>query len=119
MLVLTRRSAQEIRFPDQHIRVEVLAVKAGVVRLGVEAPPEVRVLRGELPDRVAEWGPEPEAAPEPGQLEQLTRNGLTLASGSGDPSDPASSARCGCGTRIRAGAGPPSSTQAWSGPWRR
>ncbi len=56
----------------------MLAVKPGVVRLGIEAPPDVRVLRGELPDRVAEWGPEPEERP--GQLEQLTRKGLTLAS---------------------------------------
>jgi carbon storage regulator CsrA len=53
MLVLARRCAEQIVFPDQNIRVEVLAVRPGVVRLGVAAPPEVRVLRGELPDRVA------------------------------------------------------------------
>jgi carbon storage regulator CsrA len=85
MLVFARKCTQQITFPDYHIRVEVLAVKPGVVRLGVEAPPEVRVLRGELPDRVAEWGPEPAAAPvegppRQGQLERLTRSGLALAS---------------------------------------
>ena len=84
MLVLARKCAQEISFPDLNIRIEVLAAKPGLVRLGIEAPPEVRVLRGELPDRVAEWGPatdaevERQAAPQD-HLEQLTRNGLTLA----------------------------------------
>jgi len=92
MLVLARQCAQEISFPDQHIRIEVLTVKPGVVRLGIEAPPDVRVLRGELPDRVAEWGPETEThdaqptatpspetvAPQP-ELAQLTRKGLTMA----------------------------------------
>src|SRR5437763_9290 len=86
MLVLARKCAQEITFPDQQIRVEVLAVKPGLVRLGIEAPPEVRVLRGELPDRVAEWGTEPDATPEhptappQEQLDLLTRKGLTMAS---------------------------------------
>jgi carbon storage regulator CsrA len=80
MLVFARKCAQQIAFPDHHIRVQVLTIKPGVVRLGVEAPPDVRVLRGELPDRVAEWGPEDHEEAQPGRLEQVTRKGLTLAS---------------------------------------
>lgn len=48
MLVLTRKSGEKILFPDARIAVEVLAIKAGAVRLGIDAPPEVVVLREEL-----------------------------------------------------------------------
>src|SRR3954447_24648573 len=83
MLVLARKCAEQISFPDHNIRVEVLAVRPGVVRLGVEAPPDVRVLRGELPDRVAEWGTDAETTKEPAphnRLQAVTRQGLALAS---------------------------------------
>src|SRR5690242_757938 len=48
MLVLSRRQGQRINFPNLDISVQVLSCKGPVVRLGVEAPPEVRVLREEL-----------------------------------------------------------------------
>jgi two-component system, OmpR family, response regulator len=43
-------------FPGNHIAVEVVAVKGNVVRLGIQAPPDVTVLREELHDRLAEGG---------------------------------------------------------------
>ncbi len=47
MLVLTRKSGQELVINDQ-IRIRVLSTRAGSVRLGIEAPQEVSVLRGEI-----------------------------------------------------------------------
>ena len=48
MLVLTRKSQDSIRIGD-HIKVTVLRIKGNTVRLGVEAPEDVRIVRGELP----------------------------------------------------------------------
>jgi carbon storage regulator CsrA len=61
MLVLSRRPNEKILFPTFRAIVHVLGIRGNAVRLGIEAPPEVRVLRGELPDREAEWD-EPSAA---------------------------------------------------------
>ncbi len=47
MLVLTRKSGQELVINGQ-IRVRVLSSRAGSVRLGIEAPKEVAILRGEV-----------------------------------------------------------------------
>jgi carbon storage regulator CsrA len=48
MLVLARRLHERIIIPCIRTAVEVTAVKPGFVRLGVEAPPEVTVLREEV-----------------------------------------------------------------------
>ena len=47
MLVLTRKLNETIRI-DGEITVTVLEMDGNRVRLGIEAPPEVRILRGEL-----------------------------------------------------------------------
>lgn len=47
MLVLNRKSDQEIILGG-NIRVKVLSVKGNTVRLGIDAPGEVSILRGEL-----------------------------------------------------------------------
>jgi carbon storage regulator len=47
MLVLTRRKDEEI-FIDGGISVRVLKIEGGQVRLGVEAPKETVIMRGEL-----------------------------------------------------------------------
>lgn len=47
MLVLTRKNQETIRIGDS-ITVKVLRTKGNVVKLGIEAPAGVRVLRGEL-----------------------------------------------------------------------
>lgn len=51
MLILTRRPGERIVI-DGRIAVTVLAVHRGQVRLGISAPRECRVLRGELADEV-------------------------------------------------------------------
>jgi carbon storage regulator CsrA len=48
MLVLTRKLQQQIKIGEQ-ITVTILRVKGSTVRVGVQAPREVRVIRGELP----------------------------------------------------------------------
>ena len=47
MLVLSRKKNETIVL-DGNIEIEVLQVKGNSVRLGIKAPREVRVLRGEL-----------------------------------------------------------------------
>ena len=48
MLVLSRRQDEKVCFPNLGIEVQVIRTGGKVVRLGVVAPPEVHVLRGEL-----------------------------------------------------------------------
>ena len=48
MLVLTRKLQQQIKIGDQ-ITVTILRVKGNTVRVGITAPREVRIVRGELP----------------------------------------------------------------------
>lgn len=48
MLVLSRKQQQDIIIGDD-IKITVLKVKGNTVRLGIEAPRDIRVVRGELP----------------------------------------------------------------------
>lgn len=48
MLVLTRKQDQQIQIGD-NITLTILRVKGNTVRVGIDAPREVRVVRGELP----------------------------------------------------------------------
>ncbi len=50
MLVLSRRENEKVLFPKLGISVEVVQTKGNTVRLGIEAPREIRVIRGELTD---------------------------------------------------------------------
>jgi carbon storage regulator CsrA len=56
MLVLSRKIEEKIVLPTVGASVQVLDIKRGVVRLGITAPPDVTILREEVPDRAAEWG---------------------------------------------------------------
>lgn len=50
MLVVSRKPNERITFPNLNISVEVLRVAGKAVRIGVDAPSDVRILRGELVD---------------------------------------------------------------------
>jgi carbon storage regulator CsrA len=52
MLVLTRKLQEKITIAG-NITVTVLRVKGQTVRIGIEAPREIRVVRGELPMEAA------------------------------------------------------------------
>ena len=82
MLVLSRRTNEKIVFPDLNITVQVVSIKGNTVRLGISAPPEVTVLRAEVPDRTAEWGgdrapPAAEEAPA-ARLNRVVRSRLQV-----------------------------------------
>jgi carbon storage regulator CsrA len=64
MLVLSRKLNEKIVLPTLGITVQVVSISRGAVRIGIEAPPEVPVLREELQTRQAEWQPpSPASAP--------------------------------------------------------
>ena len=50
MLILTRKPAERILIGDG-IVIEIREVRGNQVSIGIEAPPEVKVLRGELVER--------------------------------------------------------------------
>ncbi len=59
MLVLSRREQESIVFPKLGIRVQVTRIKGKAVAIGVDAPQDVRVLRGELEEYEANQTPAP------------------------------------------------------------
>jgi len=61
MLVLSRRLHQRIVLPGLGITIQVVAMKAGVVRLGIEAPPDVPVFREEIVNRTRPPAPAAES----------------------------------------------------------
>jgi len=48
MLVLSRRPDEKIVFPELGISIKVIRTKGNQVRLGIQAPETIRILRGEL-----------------------------------------------------------------------
>ncbi len=51
MLILARKAEEVIRIGDQ-ITVKVISIRNGQVRLGIEAPKEMRVFRAEIYEQV-------------------------------------------------------------------
>lgn len=60
MLVLTRKTQEKIQIGD-NITVTILRVKGQAVRVGIDAPRDVRVIRTELPvnEEAVQEKPEP------------------------------------------------------------
>ncbi len=48
MLVLTRKLNETIHFPELNISVNILSLGSSKVRIGIDAPLEIKVIRGEL-----------------------------------------------------------------------
>lgn len=55
MLVLSRKKNQEVCLPDMGVNIRILEIKGNSVRLGIDAPEEVHILRGELNDIRSEF----------------------------------------------------------------
>lgn len=78
MLVLTRRPNEKILLPGQNTTIQVVGIKGNAVRLGIEAPPEVEIIRAELQGLESR----PPTAPRPDPLRELNhliRNRLNTA----------------------------------------
>jgi len=56
MLILTRKTGETITIGD-NIQIQVLSVKGGQVRIGIDAPREVLVNREEVFERLAKQTP--------------------------------------------------------------
>jgi two-component system, OmpR family, response regulator len=69
MLVLSRRQNEKVVLPGLGIIIEVVAIRPGVVRLGLSAPPAVAILREELVEGV------PARRDEPADLRRERRGG--------------------------------------------
>jgi carbon storage regulator CsrA len=52
MLVLTRKQQEQIQIGD-NVTITILKIKGRAVRLGIEAPRQLKVIRGELPPHPA------------------------------------------------------------------
>jgi carbon storage regulator CsrA len=90
MLVLTRKHQEKIRI-GENIVITVLKTKGKTVRLGIEAPSEVPVIRGELSfegqavewqDETADGDAEP-ASPETSHVDRIRKHWPTKSSGRG------------------------------------
>jgi carbon storage regulator CsrA len=66
MLVLTRKVQEQIQI-GHNIKVTIVRVKGHSVRLGIEAPDNVRIVRGELAAAMAEFRDDEDTSEE-GQL---------------------------------------------------
>lgn len=56
MLILTRKIKQTIVIGDNEIRVHILSIDNGQVKVGIEAPRDVPVHRKEIYDAAKEGG---------------------------------------------------------------
>jgi two-component system, OmpR family, response regulator len=82
MLVLARQLNERIIMPTVQATIEIVAIKPGGVRLGIDAPPEITILREEVFQRGGTSpatllaGTEPNAATRLGQIRHVLRNRL-------------------------------------------
>lgn len=72
MLILTRKEGEGIRLGDQ-IRIVLVQLKGNQVRLGIECPNNIRVLREELYQAVRQENLAAMAA-DPGHAQDLTKH---------------------------------------------
>ena len=81
MLVLSRKLNEKVLFPGTEIAVQVVSVRPGVVRLGIDAPSEVKVVRAELHDatEAAKAPAERPGAGLPRELAHQLRNRVNAA----------------------------------------
>lgn len=52
MLVLSRRCDEAVVMGDADVTIKVLDIEAGVVRLGIAAPPEISIHRQEVYSKI-------------------------------------------------------------------
>lgn len=80
MLVLTRKQSQLIQIGD-NIVIKVIRTGPGSVKLGIDAPSHVRVMRGELDERLATQYDNPTGGEQPAGESQSTPRTVRVAVG--------------------------------------
>ncbi len=61
MLVLSRKAGEQVVI-DSGIRLTVVSIDGGRVRIGIDAPPDVAIVRQELLDALADQAERPRHA---------------------------------------------------------
>lgn len=84
MLILTRKIDEAIRLGED-IRIVLVQIKGGQVRLGIECPPHVRVLREELYEAVRQENLNA-LSTDPAQIQALPK-GRKMASKQSEPTE--------------------------------
>jgi len=72
MLVLARKVDESIMIAD-NIHVKVIAIEKGVVKLGIDAPSDITIIRDELARDVADMNKEAVQKNKPESLEKLSK----------------------------------------------
>lgn len=101
MLVLTRKLQEKICIGND-ITVTILRVKGQQVRIGIEAPRDVRVIRGELPPMTKDHEENPTTGREPATV-RFEIEGSLVSDGNTDSADE--------DTTVLAGRGKPAAMQ--------
>lgn len=78
MLVLSRHQQDQVVFPNLGITVHVLRIEGKTVRLGIEAPRDIPVMRHEIAEQWNQWRDYP-VGERPRQLRHALRNRLHAA----------------------------------------
>jgi carbon storage regulator CsrA len=78
MLVLSRRESDRVVFPNLGITIHVTRIEGRTVRLGIQAPRDVPVLRHEIAETWNEWNDYP-LGQRPKKLSHALRNRLQSA----------------------------------------
>jgi carbon storage regulator len=74
MLVLSRKKDEKLVIGDD-IEVTIVEVKGETVRIGISAPPEIKIYRGELLDAIREAARQP--APDLAELDRKLKSKKT------------------------------------------
>ena len=73
MLVLTRKPGEGLRIGDD-ITIKIIEVKGGGIRLGIDAPRDMKIYRQEVYERIREENIGAATSWTMGDLEALTEN---------------------------------------------
>ena len=87
MLLLTRKLGENIRIGDD-VKITIVEVKGNHVKLGIDAPPSVKVHREEIYERIQQENRRAQAQAQQGggapQAESTGNGGKTPGAGSGN-----------------------------------